>query len=77
MRPDGKRKIQLPLGVKPKNAAWTEPARNGRANVSDSLGHSGAMRPCFGTVDERRFAEVTACALPRPFEAVMFDELAR
>jgi len=77
MRPDGKRKIQLPPGVMPRNSVRTEPARNGRANVSDSLGRSGAMRSCCGTVDERRFvAEATAFVLPRSFEAVMFDKLA-
>jgi hypothetical protein len=77
MRPDGKRKIQLPSGVMPRNAARTDLARNGHANVSGSLGRSGAMRPCFGIVDERRFvAEAIACVLPRSFEAVLFDKLA-
>jgi hypothetical protein len=77
MRPDGKRKIQLPSGVMPRNAARTDLARNGRANVSDSVGGSGAMRPCFGIVDERCFiAEATPCVLPRSFEDVMFARLA-
>jgi hypothetical protein len=77
MRPDGKRKIQLPSGVMPRNAARTDLARNGRANVSDSVGGSGAMRPCFGIVDERCFvAEATPFVLPRSFEDVMFDKLA-
>jgi hypothetical protein len=79
MRPDGKRKIQLPSGVMPRNAARTDLARNGRANVSDSVGGgSGAMRPCFGnTVDELCFvAEATPFVLPRSFEDVMFDKLA-
>src|SRR5882724_9598242 len=72
--PDGKRKIQLPSGLTPRNSARTEPLRGKRAIASDSLGVSEAMRPRFAIFDERCFvAEDTACVLPRSFEAVMLD----